>query len=367
MNILFISALPGSQHAGPTYSVPQQIISEMDNDNIYWVNLQDAPDISVFDSMVEYHYCDCKSFHLENLPEPFNKPDLVVLEEFFKIEYINITKKIWKNKVPYIIVPRCQMTEKYLLNKRLKKIVANKLFYNKIAKKALAVQFLTEQEFEDSKVYYTGKSFIVANGINIPKIDSKEIDENEQSIKGLFIGRYNVWQKGLDILAESVSRVKSELKNNNVKIFLYGPDSRSGSRKDVEELVKKYDIEDIVTINGPIFGEEKKSILCNADFFIHTSRFEGLPMSVLEAMSYGLPCLVTNGTNVRVEIENTDAGWGADDNSEAVENALKKLVKDFSEKNSKGENALSLAKKYSWNRIAKKWHEEVKGLLEKKN
>ena len=39
------------------------------------------------------------------------------------------------------------------------------------------------------------------------------------------------------------------------------------------------------------------------DLFIHTFRFEGHPIAVLEALSYGIPCLLTPGTNMAGEVE----------------------------------------------------------------
>jgi len=57
-----------------------------------------------------------------------------------------------------------------------------------------------------------------------------------------------------------------------------------------EELCKKYNIE-LVTAYG---GVSDFSYYHNCDGYIHLSRKEGMPNTVLEALSYGLPCIVTN-------------------------------------------------------------------------
>ena len=98
-------------------------------------------------------------------------------------------------------------------------------------------------------------------------------------------------------------------------------------------------IDKIVSINGPVFDNEKKEVLLNASFFIHTSRFEGMPMSVLEALSYGIPCLVTQGSNMREDVCRFNAGWGADNNVESIERAFIKICDSLSELKIKGENA----------------------------
>jgi poly(glycerol-phosphate) alpha-glucosyltransferase len=53
-----------------------------------------------------------------------------------------------------------------------------------------------------------------------------------------------------------------------------------------------------VIFTGPAFGDAKDALLRRADAFILPSFSEGLPMSVLEAWSYGLPVLMTEHCNI---------------------------------------------------------------------
>ena len=360
MNILYISALEGGKYTGPIYSVPNQIEAQSKIDNVYWVNLTQIDKANIKKG-VECHMLFWKDFSLDKLPHPFDKPHLVVFEEFFKIENYRVYKIVNKSKLPYVIVPRGSMTYQYLEHKKMTKLVASVLLFNKFKNNAMAVQFLTTQEQQDSKQFYNKRSILVPNGIHLPEHGKKITEKNK--IVGTFIGRYSIVQKGLDILLEAIYRQKELLERYKVRFDFYGPDERSGSHGDITALVEKYKLNDMVSVNGPVFDEEKAKVLEKSDFFIHTSRFEGLPMAVLEALAYGVPCLVTEGSNVRNEIESFDAGWGADTNVEGVEKALIQMTESLGKIESFSSNAVLLAEKYSWDSIAEDTHNKYEELL----
>lgn len=359
MNIVFISALEGGKYSGPLHSVPKQVISQSEFNSVYWVNLTNVNFCEEIDSNF-YNFIPFRKFKIEKLPKPFCNPDLVVFEEFFKIECCLIAKKLRNKNIPYVIVPRCQMTKKYFENKKLKKKIASLLLFSKFAKGASSVQFLSNQELEDSIFYYTGNKNIIPNGIDIP--NEKRISIKNNKIQFTFIGRYSIWQKGLDLLIIAISKISNELRKNNVKFCLYGPDERTGSKDKIKQLVDKYNVSDLIDVNGPVFGKDKVNVLKNTTIFIHTSRFEGMPMAVLEALSYSIPCFVTQGSNMREVIEKYEAGWGCNTTIYDIEKQLLNAINDISLIEKKGENALKLAKKYSWNYISKEssiWYKKI--------
>lgn len=359
MNILYISSLVDGKYSGPYYSVPKQIKSQALYDNVYWINLTK---LKKNDFMKSIHGKNIKllDFNVKNIEKEFDKIDLVVFEEFFKIKNAIIARKLEKSKIPYIIVPRCQMTKQYLSHKRIKKLVALKVLFKHFVEKSAGVQFLTNQEFEDSQEFYNKKYCIIPNGVDvdIDEINNIKKIDKESEKKITFIGRYSVIQKGLDLLLESISFEKDILSRNNIHFYLYGPDERTGEKENIVKLIKKYGVGDFVSVNGPVYDNEKKKILKNSDYFIHTSRFEGLPMSVLEALSYGLPCLLTEGSNLKFELEHYNAGWGASTDIDGIRNALNKLCDDIGNYSDYSINALKMAESYSWNNIGKISHKK---------
>ena len=87
-------------------------------------------------------------------------------------------------------------------------------------------------------------------------------------------------------------------------------------------------------------------------------------MGLLEALSYGLPCLVTEGTNMAKEIENFNAGWVADIDLDSITEAFKLLLTEKHLFDQKGKNALQLSRKYKWDELAKISHEKYLKLVQ---
>jgi glycosyltransferase involved in cell wall biosynthesis len=109
--------------------------------------------------------------------------------------------------------------------------------------------------------------------------------EYEPILKLLFLGEIGK-RKGvfdvIDVLGENREYYKD-------KIIL-----KIGGNKEVEKLLKKlefYKINDFVEYEGWVSGDKKSELLNWADIFILPSFNEGLPIAILEAMSYGKPII----------------------------------------------------------------------------
>lgn len=350
MNILYISNLSGNLWAGPNNSVPAQIKAQSQIDNVFWFNInhnkreewtQNGLDCKNLD--------DIPSGRLNDLPAPFNHPDIVVVEEFYCFPFCKLIADVQKQKIPYVIIPRSEMTDLAQKNKKWKKLVGNILYFKKMAKEASGIQFLTEKEKIDSGEKWNKTSFVIPNGVDLPQKQKKNFSVD--GINASYIGRIEIYQKGLDLLLNAIIDLKDDLINSNFKLSLYGP-NRDGALESLKAKVHDNDLEDVVLFNEGVFGEKKTETLLNSDIFIMTSRFEGMPMGLIEALSYGVPCLATKGTNLANEIEGADAGWIAENDVESIKNALRDLI---IHRNlfKKGQNAAFLAKKFAWDYIAK--------------
>ena len=66
--------------------------------------------------------------------------------------------------------------------------------------------------------------------------------------------------------------------------------------------------EDSIKIMGSRFGDEKIALLGQLHVFAHTSHYEGLPTAVLEAVALGVPCVVTEATNLGSHVREFGCG-----------------------------------------------------------
>jgi glycosyltransferase involved in cell wall biosynthesis len=135
----------------------------------------------------------------------------------------------------------------------------------------------------------------------------------------LYLGRVDAEQKGLDLLVRGFAHAFST--RPHCGLVLVGPDSY-GSQSKLQRLTRELGVEDAVLFTGPIRGPSKYAYLKSADFFVHPSRWEGMPFAVSEALACGRPCLVTPAADPCGFVERYQAGVVTSPTVEGVTSAL---------------------------------------------
>lgn len=350
MNIVFVTHLDGNKAAGLSYSIPAQIQAISKIARVLWFNDGKYKHNSWEYSGVFLSSHDISGLDIEDFPSPFNRPDIVVFQSFYSLSDYRLSRYLVKNDIPYVIIPRGALTKGAQRKKKLKKTVANLLLFKRFASDAAAIQYLTQQEYLDSGNAWNFNKLVIPNGIE-GKSDVK-VWRERKGLNGVFVGRLDIFHKGLDLLIEACRANRTLMIERVCTIDIYGPPSEQSGK--IQGLIRDAELEGILSLRGPVYDENKVNVLLGSDFFILPSRFEGHPMGLLEALSYGIPCLITTGTNMAQEISEANAGWVADTTSKSLANAMNRLLtaehEDFKEK---GKNAVALSKQYEWGQIAK--------------
>lgn len=137
---------------------------------------------------------------------------------------------------------------------------------------------------------YGRETRFIPNGVNRPEIQSaKLITEKFDLTKDsyiLFLGRL-VPEKGLRYLIEAFKAVKT-----NKKLVIAGGSSDTDSfMKELQESAKS---DNRIIFTGFVQGQLLDELYRNAYIYTLPSDLEGMPLSLLEAMSYGNCCLVSD-------------------------------------------------------------------------
>ena len=277
-------------------------------------------------------------------------PDIVIFHSLYEMIYLSFARIVKSIGIPYCIQMHGALSMENYKKGHIKKLIANILWFNSFIKKASKIIYLNQSEFDKCVVNKLNPSYvIIPNGTNT----SIDIDVNRivnEFIKIIYIGRIDIINKGLDVLVQAL-KIISECTDEKFKIIFYG----SGTSKDVDTFKNCISsISDIAEYKGELYGKEKKECLLSSDMYILTSRSEGMPMGVLEALSHGLPCILTPGTNMTDEIKMFNAGFCTDLDPTCIADVISFAIKSY--KNNPIEyrkNAIRLAKKFDWHNIAK--------------
>ncbi|VTQ07336.1 glycosyltransferase [Sphingobacterium daejeonense] len=149
-------------------------------------------------------------------------------------------------------------------------------FYSKIA-----VVSLTERDKELLQKKFNPKICVcIPNAI--PFDLEHYSGENKNTI--ISIGRYT-YQKGFDLYLEALSKLDKKI-FDNWKVVIIGDDY--GDKNLLKGLIDRYNL-DFVHLEPST--ENIKNYYKKASFYVMSSRFEGLPMVLLEAMGFGLPII----------------------------------------------------------------------------
>lgn len=267
----------------------------------------------------------CGKFDIDRLPEPYNKPNIVVFHEVYRFEYISIYRELVKREIPYVIIPHGCLSVKAQQKKPIKKTIANIVYFNKFLKNARLVQYLANNE-QILSAFKKYPSAVLGNGISIPS--KKKSSFTGQNIRFVYIGRLEMYIKGLDILLAAIKNSEDLLRNCGATFEIYGPDY-NGSHKLLAQMINKLNIGDLVLLEKEKMGIEKQEILLLATCFIQTSRTEGLPLGPLEALSYGLPCIVTDGVGLGEVIESYGAGYQSENTIDGVSKSIEQFIQNI--------------------------------------
>jgi len=246
----------------------------------------------------------------------------------------------------------------FLFGKIVKKVACEHLNYlaapisSRIVRRIIysfldAVVVLTAS---DAKNYLFHKNVkLIPNSLSfIPDKQSKLLNK-----RILAVGRLT-YQKGFDLLINTISIIKNEC--NGWELVIIG----SGEEEDRLKIkIKDLNLEDIIKIFPPTDNIMQEYL--KASVFVLSSRFEGLPMVMLEAQSCGLPIVGFDCPEGPAEIihHNEDGLLVKNGNIEELSRAILCLIQNQEKRIQFGKKALLNVQKYKPGNIFKLWDDLI--------
>lgn len=172
-----------------------------------------------------------------------------------------------------------------------------------------------------------------------------------------FTGRLNVitvtrfdYAKNPELMLDIIERVNKKEKAKRFNFIFVGD---GGERKHTETKAAETGLAKYVTFAG--FTDDVSSYYLNAFCYLSTSRWEGMPLSVLEAMSYGVPVIATDVTGNRDVVLHGRTGYlfNPDDPEAAAELLLRLADDPASWKNFSEAASAHCRQNFSFERTAK--------------
>ncbi|WP_276166280.1 glycosyltransferase family 4 protein [Zobellia alginiliquefaciens] len=251
--------------------------------------------------------------------------------------------------IPVII---CERNNPYIETKSIN------LFWRIIRRLVYPLANKLVVQTDQVKTFY--QSFIIEKKL---KTIPNPINPEFQTLKTSNIPKKNIllnvgrleYQKGQDVLIRAFKKANLE----NWVLFIIGEGSL---RNPLENLIDELGLKDQVFLLGKRKNVSKYYL--SSTIFIFSSRFEGFPNALLEAMYFGMPCISTDCPTGPSEMikDNVSGLLTPVDNVDKLAKKISLLSKNPTLRNTLSKNAYESVKQYSCGNIISEWRDLIEKL-----
>lgn len=253
--------------------------------------------------------------------------------------------------------PKVYHTKSNPLSKNSKDMA---ILFNYCAKKIDRLQlFFPSYADYVKKILKKVRTAIIHNPVRIPECS---VNYDEINKKIIYLSRIDK-NKGQDILIEAFAIIAQAFSDWTVEI--YGDFEPKEYEAVIRDLIRKYNLENRVKIMG--VTDKPIETLCKADIGAYTSKYEGFPLGLSEALSVGLPCVGLNSaTGINELIIDRENGLLTESNQVDVARKLSQLMNSKKLRRRYGENARKSVQKYSVELCLSKWDDLINEVINEK-
>ncbi len=131
---------------------------------------------------------------------------------------------------------------------------------------------------------------VVENAVDLPFMSPDRPFDEGGTCRFVLLAKMDVW-KGIDDLLSAAEKLRRM--NQPFQLKLAGPPGSAGDAIQINRKIVDKRLSDTVEYVGTVKGKAKHDLLVRADVYVQPSHHEGMPISLLEALAYGLPVIAT--------------------------------------------------------------------------
>jgi len=248
----------------------------------------------------------------------------------------------------------CGMLEDYILKRNPERKWIGRMFYldHNLGR---STTLIVNTEIEKNHVAALGFEApirVIPNGVVMPEESDRISRAEALRLLGLdfpasdkvllYLSRIHP-KKGLHILLEAAGAGVCTQQDWQIVVagdFFHG----EGYEEKIRNAVANSGMAERIHFVGEVAGERKRAAFSTADLFALPSESEGFSNAIIEAMSWGIPVVITEGCNFP-EVAETDAGWVIPAETEALRSVLLEALLEDERRIRMGKNAKSLVER----------------------
>ncbi len=287
--------------------------------------------------------------------------------------HVRVTDLLRKLRVPYMVEPGGGMAaicldhrfgEKptYFYHRIARRLY--KRFYDlKMLQHAALIRAVSPFEARDLQSRFALDSQVLTLGYNPEWVTAARLRRGPATlpIRFLFVGRVEIFQKGLDLILDAVKILNTSGLASTFTVTIAGPEvNRSFTR--IPNFLRQHGISN-VSLHGPVYGDPKQNLFEQSDVFLHPSRCEQIAKMAREATAAALPVIAGEDSNYGELVRDHAIGVFTRLDAEDLARAMKLFIDHPEFVLTMGQAAVDFARTWSWQKVAQELLEMYQKIL----
>jgi glycosyltransferase involved in cell wall biosynthesis len=280
--------------------------------------------------------------------------DVVHIHAIFNHACVSAARICRKYDVPYVVRPLGTLDPWSMKQKSVRKALFWRLRGKRMMANASAVHYTARAEQEA-----TERSLGLNHGTVVPLgvEASQPAGQTKAGANGIEAHPYVLVlsrlhpKKGLDVLIDAFVSLGRQPEFQDWRLVLSG-DGPQDYVRSLKRQVCEHQAEDLVLFTGWLEGEQRQATLSNAALLALPSYQENFGMCVMEAMSCGVPVIVSPQVNLAEDVQAAGAGWIVPVERTAIQSILEEALESEAERRMRGTAGRTLSERFAWPNVA---------------